>query len=198
MSAVEFDARELPSRLEEARESIGDVRVELLLERGDRRGMGWVGRDHAVIAHPLPGGRARLVTVPAPLMVDALVRMNDVGPRRRAEPAPRIAVAPGELAQALAARDPGRARVAGAGRARAFAGLIEGLREHWRVATRWEPAAGRLGGRELEVLDTDGGYWIVVPDEPTVELWPSTPTAVLAGLCRVFPLATEMRAWTPR
>ena len=36
-------------------------RIQLLLERGDRRGQGWLGPDGAVIAHPLPDGRVRLV-----------------------------------------------------------------------------------------------------------------------------------------
>jgi len=133
--------------------------------------------------------------VPTPLLVDALVRLNNVGPRPRAEPALRIAVAPAELAQALATREPGRATIPARDRADAFARLLGGLREHWRVAARWEPAEGALPGRALEVLDTDGGYWIVVPDDPTVELWPSTPTAVFRALCGLFPRVTEVSAW---
>jgi hypothetical protein len=59
---------------------------------------------------------------------------------------------------------------------------------------RWEPAEGALGGSDLEVVDSDAGYWLVVPDDPTVELWPTTPTTVFRELCRLFPLATELRA----
>ena len=117
------------------------------------------------------------------------MRLNDVGPRPRVEPAVRITAPPGELAAALAARDPRRLRLAGPEQAGAFAGARGGLREHWSVAVSWEPAEGAIAGRRLEVLDTDGGYWLVVPDDPTVELWPTTPTEVFRGICNLFPLA---------
>jgi hypothetical protein len=43
------------------------------------------------------------------------------------------------------------------------------------------------------VLDTDGGYWLVVRYGPRVELWPVSPTAVFRGLGRLFPLTSELR-----
>jgi hypothetical protein len=181
-----------------AREIVAGAGVDLRFERGERRGRGWVGATASVLVHPLPDGRARLVVVRTPLLVDALVMLNDVGPRPRVQPAVRIALAPGVLAEALAARDPSRAVLADPDQADAFAALVGGLREHWRVSTRWEPADGALGGRQLEVLDTDGGYWLVVPDDPTVELWPTTPTAVFRSLCRLFPMTAEVRAWPTR
>lgn len=67
-----------------------------------------------------------------------------------------------------------------------------GLREHWLVRTRWDPAPGALAGRVLEVLDTEDGYWLVVPDDPTVELWPTTPTMVFRSLAGLFPMAAEV------
>ena len=189
-----IEAGALHPRLQAIRDTVADARIQLLLERGDRVGRGWVGPAGAVVAHPLPDGRMRLLMLAAPLLVDALVRLNDVGPRPRARRAPRISVRPGDLAQALAARDPGAVRLDDPDQARCFAALIGGLREHWRVATRWD----ETGGRELEVLDTDGGYWLVVPDDPTVELWPVTPSAVLGGLCMLFPPTSEVGEWTPR
>jgi hypothetical protein len=180
--------------LRAAEEIVAGARLELRFERGDRAGRGWVGPVASVLGHPLPEGRARLVVVRTPLLVDALVMLNDVGPRPRVEPAIRIGLSPGSLAAALAARDPAQAGLDGA-QAEAFAALVAGLREHWRVATRWEPAEGAIGGRELEVLDTDGGYWLVVPDGPTVELWPSTPTEVFRSLCRLFPMTAEVAEW---
>jgi hypothetical protein len=178
----------LHPRLRAIREVVAAAPVQLLLERGDRRGWGWVDPAGAVIAHPLPDGRMRLLMLPAPLLVDALVRLNDVGPRPGARPAPRITVRPGDLAQALATRDAAAARLEDAEQAECFAGLIGGLREHWRAATRWQAA-----GRELEVLDSEDGYWLVVPDDPSVELWPVTPAAVLGGLCNLFPPIDEVR-----
>ena len=47
----------------------------------------------------------------------------------------------------------------------------------------------------LEVIDTDGGYWLVIPDDPTVELWPTTPTRVYRALCDLFPTSDEVRTW---
>jgi hypothetical protein len=183
----------LHPRLQAIRAAVAAARVHLLLERGDRRGQGWLGEDGAVIVHPLPDGRLRLVRLAGPLLIDALVRLNDVGPRPRAGRAPRITARPGELARALAARDATALRLADPDQAVAFAALVAGLREHWRVATRWEPG----GGRDLEVLDTDDGYWLVVPDDPTVELWPVTSSAVLAGLCNLFPPTAEVPGWAP-
>lgn len=184
---------QLHPRLEALRAAIARAGMQVFLERGDRRGRGWLGPSGAAVAYPLPDGRVRLLALPAALFVDALVRLNDVGPRPRVEPAVRIVARPGELASALADRDPSRLRLEDGDQARAFAALVEGLREHWRVAVRWEPAEGALGGRELEVLDTEGGYWLVVPTDPTVELWPTTPSEVFRGLCNLFPLTAELR-----
>lgn len=181
--------------LQELRGAVRSARVDLQIERGDRRGRGWLGPDGAVLAHPLPDGRGRVAMVGIPLMVDALVRLNDVGPRPRPERA-RIRCAPGPLAHALAARDVGRLPLADAAQRTAFTALVGALREHWRVAAHWDPADGALSGRDVEVLDTDDGYWLVVPDGPDVELWPSSATDVFRGLCQVFPLPTEVRAWT--
>jgi len=78
---------------------------------------------------------------------------------------PRIEVEPAELQAA-------------GGRQAALGGQIAGL-------------CGQIR-RVLEVLDTDGGYWLVIPDAPTVELWPTTPTAVFRALGQIFPLRDEL------
>ena len=181
--------------LEELRELIAAAHVRLTLERGRRIGHGWLARGRAVLAHPLDNDRARLTALPGALLLDALVRLNDIGPRPRVEPAIRIALAPGALAAALAGGTATAAGITDPDQARAFAALLAGLREHWRVTVAWDPADGALGGRRLEVLDTDGGYWLVVPDDPTVELWPTTPTHVYKALCELFPVPSELRAW---
>jgi hypothetical protein len=179
--------------LEQVRELIGSPLVELWLDRGDRRGRGWVAPAGSALLHPLPDGRRRLVTVPSGLIVDALVRLNDIGPRPRFEPAVRIALTAGELAESLAARDASRAGLADPDQRAAFEQVVGGLREHWRASSAWTPADGAVGGRHLEILDTESGYWLVVPDDPTIELWPTTPTAVFRGLCGLFPTDKEMR-----
>ena len=168
----------------EARALVDGAVVELRLERGDRVGHAWSGPDGALLAYPLPDGTLRTLPVAPQLLVDALVRLNDVGPRPGPERSQRIVLSAGALAQALATRD-----AADTG----LEEILDGLREHWRVAARWEPAEGALGGRTIEVLDTEAGYWLVVPDGPRVELWPVSPTTVFRGLCGVFPHTAELR-----
>ena len=50
-------------RLEAGWEAIADPLVALLLERGPRRGRGWIGRRAAAFLHPLADGRSRLATL---------------------------------------------------------------------------------------------------------------------------------------
>jgi hypothetical protein len=184
----------LHPRLAAVRAATAGSIVDLLLERGPRRGRGWLAPGEVVLLHPLPDDRVRLVGIPPPLVVDALVRLNDVGPRPRYTPAVRVAVEPGELAEVLATGDASRATVEPGEAERALESIAGGLREHWKVTARWEPAEGALPGRELEVIDTEDGYWLVIPDPPTVELWPTTPTAVFRSLAQLFPLTHEIAA----
>jgi hypothetical protein len=162
---------------------------ELLLARGDRRGRGWVDAHTAVLAVPAPDGEPRHVQLPPRFLPDALARVNDLAPRPRWEPAERLRLGAGELAEILATRDAARAGlVAGDAAER----LVDALREHWSVTATWEPAPGSTGARVVEVLDTDAGLWLVVPDDPGVELWPTTPTAVFRLLCALLPRDREL------
>jgi hypothetical protein len=124
-------------------------------------------------------------------------RDGAAGARPHPDPGLRIVAEPAALAQALAAREPSRLRLDDPAQREAFAAIVGGLREHWRVAVRWEPAEGAAPGRVLEVVDSDAGYWVVVPDAAHVELWPTTPTDVFRALGQLFPLTAEMAAWTP-
>jgi hypothetical protein len=177
----------------EAQRLVDGALVELRLERGDRVGQAWMGPEGALLHYPLPEGGTRTLPVPPQLLVDALVRLNDVGPRPCPPRTQRILLPADVFAAVLEARDAGRSRLEDADQSAALHELVAGLREHWRVAASWEPADGQLGGRALEVLDTDGGYWLVLRDGPRVELWPVSPTAVFRGLCRLFPLTSELR-----
>ena len=121
--------------------------------------------------------------------------MNDVAPRPRVEPAVRLRYGPGELARVLAARDAAEAaRLAGPDKqaAAAAALLVRELREHWRVEVSWDAAPGSPGVRALEVLDSDAGVWLVIPDGAAVELWPSTPTMVFRLFTGLLPLDHEI------
>jgi hypothetical protein len=162
---------------------------ELLLARGDRRGRGWVDAETAVLEIPVPDGEPRHVQLPPRFLPDALARLNDLSPRPRREPAERLRLGAGELAEILATRDAARAGL--------LAGepgeqLVRALREHWSVTATWTPAPGSTGARIVEVLDTAAGLWLVVPDDPGVELWPTTPTAVFRLLCALLPRDHEL------
>jgi hypothetical protein len=177
----------------EAQQRVDGALVELRLERGDRVGHAWVGREGAVLHYPLPEGGTRTLQVPPQLLVDALVRLNDVGPRPGSASSHRIFLSADAFAAVLEARNADSGGLVDVDQSAALHELVAGLREHWRVAASWEPADGQLDGRALEVLDTDGGYWLVVRDGPRVELWPVSPTTVFRGLCRLFPLTSELR-----
>jgi hypothetical protein len=177
----------------EAQRLVDGALVGLRLERGDRVGHAWTGPEGALLHYPLPKGGMRTLPVPPQLLVDALVRLNDVGPRPGPARTQRIFLPADAFAAVLETRDAGRSRLEDADQSAALHELVAGLREHWRVAASWEPADGQLDGRALEVLDTEGGYWLVVRDGPRVELWPISPTAVFRGLCRLLPLTGELR-----
>jgi hypothetical protein len=169
----------------------------LALQRGARQGRAWIDGQVAALVVPAPEGGLALHQVPPAFLPDALARMNDVSPRPRVEPAVRLRYAPGELAQVLAGRDAEQAaRLAGPEDAAAAAArtLVRTLREHWRVEATWEPAAESPGVRALEVLDTDAGVWLVIPDGASVELWPSTPTTVFRLLSGLLPRDHELAA----
>jgi hypothetical protein len=177
----------------EAQRIVDGALVELRLERGNRVGHAWLAPEGALLRYPLPEGGTRTLPVPPQLLVDALVRLNDVGPRPGPARTQRIFLPADAFDAVLEARDAERSRLEDADQSAALHELVAGLREHWRVAASWEPAEGQLGGRALEVLDTDGGYWLVLRDGPRVELWPVSPTTVFRGLCRLAPLTSELR-----
>lgn len=150
----------------------------LVLQRGERSGEGWVDPRLAVLLVPEPDGRLRLAALPTQFLPAALARMNELGPRPRPARSERLVRTSGELAELLA----------GPARDRRFARL----REHWRVDAGWEPAEGSAGRRGVEVVDTDDGLWLVVPDAPTVELWTVTPTTVWRLLAALLPRDEEL------
>jgi hypothetical protein len=175
---------QLHPALAAARSAASGALATMRLERGGREGAAWAASDGAAIAVPRPDGRWQLSAMPVLYLPEALARLNDVGPRRRIEPAVSITLSPGELASALAAREHDAEP--------ALAATLAGLREHWRIESRWEPSEGSAGVRVLEVIDSDAGMWLVIPSDPTVELWPTTPTAVFRLITGLFPRDDEL------
>ena len=74
---------------------------------------------------------------------------------------------------------------------------METLREHWRVEARWAPAPGSPGVRMIEAIDTGAGVWLVIPDDPEVELWPVTPTVLWRRLTALLPRDEELGELRP-
>jgi hypothetical protein len=188
--------------LQVALRAIADPYAVVVLDRGSRRGYGWAGPEGVTaLLLPLPDGRRRLITVRTQFVPDALARINDVAPRPRVEPAVRIRMPVPDLATALATRDPSRAAPDALAEddpatdaSEAFAALLASLTEHWRAEARWPPAPDSPGRRVVEVIDTGAGLWLVVSDEPTVELWPATPTGVWTLLAGILPRDEELAA----
>ena len=167
-------------RLAAALATIREPLCEMGLQRGDREGRGWVSPALAVLLVPGQEGCLTLRSLPPAYLPVVLARMNDLGPRPRADRPERHRFAAGELAQLLATRGPGT--------------LAATLREHWRVELSWAPSPESPGVRALEVVDTDEGIWLVVPDGAGVELWPSTPTMVFRLLTGLLPRDHELAA----
>jgi hypothetical protein len=183
--AAAFPGGRLHPSLEAARRAATGALVTMSLRRGAREGAAWAASDYAAVAVPRSDGRWQLSAMPVLFLPDALARLNDVSPRPRIEPAVTISLQPGALATALATRaaeDPVLSR------------SLEGLREHWRIEARWRPAEGSTGVRAVEVVDCDAGMWLVIPTDPTVELWPTTPSAVFRLISGLFPRDDELAA----
>jgi hypothetical protein len=155
------------------------------LQRGDREGRGWVDDRWAAIEVP-----GRFVAVPTDFLPVALARLFALGPRPRMERAERLRRRAGELAAMLA-------RGEAAGDSEAARTLAQTLREHWRVEARWAPAPGSPGVRMVEAIDTAAGVWLVIPDDPEVELWPVTPTVLWRRLTALLPRSEELGELRP-
>ncbi len=168
----------LPARLGDTMGRLRDAPCELILERGTRRGHGWVGAEDAALVVPAahPAAR-RLHVVPTDFVPDALARLNDLGPRPDARLASPVRFAPGVLAQLVATNSPE---------------LEARVREHWRVDAVWQVPGGDVAGRSVEVLDTSEGLWLVAPVAGEVELTSVRPAELFRLLCGLLPSAAEL------
>jgi len=146
---------------------------ELILQRGDRFGRGTVTGGDARITVPR-GDAEQEIVVASDFAPDVLARLNDLGPRPRPEPFVPLQFTAADFASVLAAGDPA-APALYADHEPAAERFMAGFREHWRVEVSWKPDRP---GRAVEVVDTDGGLWLVIREGSDVELRPTTPSAV--------------------
>lgn len=134
----------------------------LELSYSGRAMQGWVSYDAAALLLPErdDDARRRILLARHPtLLPDALARLVDLGPRPH----------PGSEAPVPYVE-----------------GAIPGVVRQWRLAAMWTLDSGVRGGTGLEVLDTEGGLWLLEPGEDGgMTAWPVTPTFVWRKLVRL-------------
>lgn len=133
----------------------------LELSYAGRSMQGWASYDASALLLPeredADGRRVLLARHPT-LLPDVLARLADLGPRPHPEGAP----------------------------VRYEDGAISGVLRHWRLAARWTLDSGARGGSDLEVVDTEGGLWLLEPSDDGLPLaWPVTPTFVWRRIVRL-------------
>lgn len=120
---------------------------------------GWFGKQTAAMLLPAgEDGRCLLTSLPLPLLPGALGRLADLSHRPRPEPARPVSYHQGALAD---------------------------VRRHWQASVTWHEN-GVGDKRTLEVVDTEGGLWVIQSGEHGEKVaWPSTPTRVWRLLVRL-------------
>jgi hypothetical protein len=140
------------------------VRPELCtleLRADDRVVQGWVGYGSAALLRaPEADGTRRLLQLHPTLLPEALARLVDLGPRPRQEDDTRVPF--DEHA-------------------------FSAVRRRWRLTAGWTLDDGAAGTAELDVLDTDGGLWVLerAEDGERTAL-PATATFVWRHLVRLL------------
>jgi hypothetical protein len=134
----------------------------LRLSYDGRAMQGWASHDDAALLLPSReeiDERRTLLAVHPTLLPGALARLVGLGPR----PRPR-AEAPVPYED----------------------GALEDVIRRWRLEAAWTLASGAAGGATLEMVDTEGGIWLLQPagDEPPLA-WPVTPTFAWRQLVRL-------------
>ena len=140
------------------------VRPELCtleLRSADRVTEGWVGYGAAALLRaPEEDGARRLLALHPTLLPEALARLVDLGPRPRPEEGARVPFDE-----------------------HAFAGV----RRRWSLAAGWTLDDGTTGSARLEVLDTDGGLWVLDgPEGHEQTALPVTSTFVWRHIVRLL------------
>lgn len=134
----------------------------LQLSYDGRAMQGWASYEDAALLLPAREGadeRRTLLAVHPTLLPGALARLVGLAPRPRPEGAAPVSYEEGTL---------------------------DGVIRRWRLEAAWTLASGTAGGTTLEMVDTEGGIWLLQPtDEGTPMAWPVTPTFAWRQLVRV-------------
>lgn len=177
------------------------VRRETLAAQPDELAVeGWVGGEAAVLLVPAEGQLVDVVATHPSALPETLARLVGLGPRPRQAVPVRLEVAEGRLDGLLrAGAAPARADVEqllGEQVADDVVATVGSLaataRSRWQVAVRWQPAAGSVGERTVEVIDTANGLWLLGVEAGTLTLVPVTPTEVWRLLVRLLPRDEEL------
>jgi len=172
---------------------------ELGVREGERLVEGWMSPAAVTLVLPAGEGRVYVSVLSPSLLPWTLARLVALGPRPRPEVAIGLRLAREDLDSLLGAAvdDPARVRdLIGddppVTAARAMEGLTAGLRGRWRVEASWPAPGGRQVERAVEVVDTEGGLWLIDPEAGDVTLRPITPTLAWRLLIRLLPLEHEI------
>lgn len=172
---------------------------ELAVREGDRLVEGWMSPAAVTLVLPAGEGSVYVSVVSPSLLPWTLARLAGLGPRPRPEVAIGLRLARQDLDSLLGAAvdDPDAVRGLIGGdppvtAARAMEGLAAGLRVRWRVQARWPGPDGRRSERAVEMVDTEGGLWLIEAEAGDVTLRPITPTLAWRLLIRVLPLEHEI------
>jgi len=134
----------------------------LQLSYDGRSMQGWASYEDAALLLPAREGadeRRTLLAVHPTLLPGALARLVGLAPRPRPEAATPVSYVEGTL---------------------------DGVIRRWRLEAAWTLASGTAGGATLEMIDTEGGIWLLQPtDEGAPMAWPVTPTFAWRQLVRL-------------
>lgn len=166
-----LDAEDRPhDALSPALQSLAEQTGSIELAFQGRAMRGWVDREGAALLMP-PGedGRGLLTYMPFSLLPGALAKMADVRPSPRLAPVQPVPYEEGDWA---------------------------GIRRHWRLSVKWRLDAGTDGQpTAVEVLDTDGGLWLLENEDGNGQLiaWPTIPTTVWRRIIRLVTAPAKLR-----
>lgn len=150
------------------------------------QGAGWMGEETAALALDAPDEMVELICLAPTFVPAALARVLGISPRAssRSE-AIRL---PRTQVDAFFAADLHHRSLAGETAPAIDLIFAAPGACGWELSVRWPDPAGTTHTRNLRVIDTPSGFWVVADDAAGyATLLPATPTTVWRLLLRQFP-----------
>lgn len=171
---------------------------DLMIDIDDRRIVGWVSPELAVVLLPTRerDGRADVVAAPTVNLPIFLTELTDLGPRSDDGRGVTIEL-DADLLPALLAGDPDEVAAGtllgqpiDADAAHALSSLLRGAVRRWRVVAAWGDGADDQ--QAVEALDGATGAWLVEREGDRARLSTVTPTELYRGFTALLPTAEEL------